>query len=217
VEGNRLYYVTAECQLRCLDAQGFRDGENNGPYRNEVFQDNAAADIVWELDICGRLGVFPHEATNSEVVPVGDLLMVSTSNGQNEGHTRVPSPRAPSLDGGGQAFRRSGLAHRRRRRAGAELNSAAIACISAVDSPSASSTTASGLPPNCRSVKTSTVTNRRFIALTLDAAGIISRMFVTPRFPEDRRSSQDGHRRDDPAPLAEPIEDGLALSTASMR
>jgi len=78
VEGNRLYYVTAECQLRCLDTQ--RGG-----------------DIVWELDMCGRLGVFPHEATNSEVLPVGDLLMVSTSNGQNEGHTRVPSPRAPSL------------------------------------------------------------------------------------------------------------------------
>jgi outer membrane protein assembly factor BamB len=95
VEGNRLYYVTAEAQLRCLDTQGFRDGENNGPYREEVFQDNAA-DIVWELDMC-RLGVFPHEASNSEVLPVGDLLMVCTSNGQNEGHTRVPSPRAPSL------------------------------------------------------------------------------------------------------------------------
>jgi outer membrane protein assembly factor BamB len=85
VEGNRLYYVTAECQLRSLDTQGFRDGENSGPH------------IAWELDMCGRLGVFPHEATNSEVLPVGDLLMVSTSNGQNEGHTRVPSPRAPSL------------------------------------------------------------------------------------------------------------------------
>jgi outer membrane protein assembly factor BamB len=77
VEGNRLYYVTAECQLRCLDTQ--------------------AGDIVWELDMCGRLGVFPHEATHSDVLPVGDLLMVSTSNGLNEGHTRVPSPRAPSL------------------------------------------------------------------------------------------------------------------------
>jgi len=97
VEGNRLYYVTAECQLRCLDTRGFRDGENNGPYREEVFRDNAAADIIWELDMCGRLGVFPHEATNSEVLPVGDLLLVSTSNGQNEGHTLVPSPRAPSL------------------------------------------------------------------------------------------------------------------------
>jgi hypothetical protein len=97
VDGNRLYYVTAECQLRSLDTEGFADDENDGPYRQETFQDNAAADIVWELDMCGRLGVFPHEATNSEVLPVGDLLMVSTSNGQNEGHTRVPSPRAPSL------------------------------------------------------------------------------------------------------------------------
>ena len=97
VEGNRLYYVTAECQLRSLDTHGFRDGENNGPYREELFQDNASADIVWELDMCDRLGVFSHEASNSEVLPVGDLLLVSTSNGQNEGHTRVPSPRAPSL------------------------------------------------------------------------------------------------------------------------
>jgi outer membrane protein assembly factor BamB len=97
VEGNRLYYVTAECQLRCLNTQGFRDGQNDGPYRDELFQDNTAADIIWELDMCARLGVFPHEASNSEVLPVGDLLMVCTSNGQNEGHTRVPSPHAPSL------------------------------------------------------------------------------------------------------------------------
>ncbi len=97
VEGNRLFYVTAECQLRALDTQGFRDGENTGPYRKEIFQDNAAADIAWELDMCSRLGVFLHEASNSEVLPLGDLLIVSTSNGQNEGHTGVPSPRAPSL------------------------------------------------------------------------------------------------------------------------
>ena len=77
VEGNRLYYVTAECQLRALDT--------------------ASGDIIWELDMCARLGVYAHEATNSEVLAVGDLLMVSTSNGQNEGHTIVPSPRAPSL------------------------------------------------------------------------------------------------------------------------
>jgi len=97
VEGNRLFYVTAECQLRSLDTQGFRDGENSGPYRDEPFQNNSAADIVWELDMCSRLGVFSHEASNSDVLPLGDLLIVSTSNGQNEGHTSVPSPHAPSL------------------------------------------------------------------------------------------------------------------------
>ena len=97
VEGNRLYYVTAECQLRSLDTQGFLDRENSGPYSEEVFHDNTSADIVWELDMPAHLGVFPHEACNSEVLAMGDLLFVSTSNGQNEGHTRVPSPRAPSL------------------------------------------------------------------------------------------------------------------------
>ena len=96
VEGDRLYYVTAECQLRCLDTKGFGEGENDGPYRQEVFNGKAAADIVWQLDM-PALGVFPHEACNSDVLPLGDLLIVGTSNGQNEGHTRVPSPRAPSL------------------------------------------------------------------------------------------------------------------------
>jgi outer membrane protein assembly factor BamB len=96
VEGDRLYYVNAECQFRCLDTQGFGDNENDGPYREEVFKDNAAADIVWQLDM-PALGVFPHEACNSDVLPLGDLLIVGTSNGQNEGHTRVPSPFAPSL------------------------------------------------------------------------------------------------------------------------
>lgn len=97
VDGNRLYYMTAECQLRCLDTNGFRDGENNGPFQNEPFKDRQSSDIIWELDVCARLGVFVHEAANSEVLPIGDLLLVCTSNGRNEGHTRVPSPRAPSL------------------------------------------------------------------------------------------------------------------------
>ncbi|HEX5833781.1 MAG TPA: PQQ-binding-like beta-propeller repeat protein, partial [Pyrinomonadaceae bacterium] len=96
VEGERLYYVTAECQLRSLDTRGFSDGENDGPYREEIFKDNAAADIIWQLDM-PALGVFPHEACNSDVLLLGDLLIVNTSNGQNEAHTRVPSPRAPSL------------------------------------------------------------------------------------------------------------------------
>jgi outer membrane protein assembly factor BamB len=78
VEGDRLYYVTAECQLRRLDIKDKR------------------ADVAWQLDM-PALGVFPHEACNSNVLPLGDLLIVGTSNGQHEGHTRVPSPFAPSL------------------------------------------------------------------------------------------------------------------------
>jgi outer membrane protein assembly factor BamB len=96
VEDDRLYYVTADCQLRSLDTKGFDDGENDGPYREEIFTGKGAADIVWQLDM-PALGVFPHEACNSDVLALGDLLVVGTSNGQNEGHTRVPSPHAPSL------------------------------------------------------------------------------------------------------------------------
>ena len=47
-------------------------------YQDEIFQGDAAADIVWELDMCSRLGVFAHEASNSEVLPIGELLIVST-------------------------------------------------------------------------------------------------------------------------------------------
>jgi outer membrane protein assembly factor BamB len=97
IEGDRLYYVTAECQLRCLDTHGFRDAENDGPYQAETFKDDCSADVVWELDMVARLGVFPHEASNSDVLALGDLLIVCTSNGVNEGHTRVVSPRAPGL------------------------------------------------------------------------------------------------------------------------
>jgi len=81
VKDDRLYYVTADCQLRSLKTKSFRGGKT---------------EMVWQLDM-PALGVFPHEACNSDVLRLGDLLMVGTSNGQNEGHSGVPSPFAPSL------------------------------------------------------------------------------------------------------------------------
>jgi len=43
---------------------------------------------------CAPAWASSHEASNSEVLPVGDLLLVSTSNGQNEGHRAFPRRRA---------------------------------------------------------------------------------------------------------------------------
>jgi len=99
LEGERIYYVTAQCQLRCLDAAGFRDEQNDGPFIDEKDTGATAADRIWELDMAATLGVFPHEATNCSVISSGDVLLVCTSNGVDEAHTRVASPRAPSFIG----------------------------------------------------------------------------------------------------------------------
>ena len=40
---------------------------------------------------------YPHNMSNSSPVIWGDLVFVSTSNGQDEGHVHIPSPKAPSI------------------------------------------------------------------------------------------------------------------------
>lgn len=99
VEGDRLYYITSQAQIRCLDVEGFADGENDGPRVDEGATGPHHADLVWEVDMGTQLGVYPHEAPNGSIVSVGDLLMVSTSNGVDESHTDIPAPRAPSFIG----------------------------------------------------------------------------------------------------------------------
>src|SRR5258708_2948256 len=44
-----------------------------------------------------EVGSQPHNMSNSSPVSYGDLLFVSTSNGQDESHVHIPSPKAPSI------------------------------------------------------------------------------------------------------------------------
>jgi outer membrane protein assembly factor BamB len=97
VEGNRLWVVTNRCELMCLDTEGFHNGENTGPYQDEVDTDLEDADIVWSLDMMDELGVFPHNLATSSPVVYGDYVYVLTSNGVDEAHLEIPSPRAPSF------------------------------------------------------------------------------------------------------------------------
>ena len=97
VEGTRLYYVTNRCDVMCLDTQGFRDGENNGPYKDEKLTGKADADIIWKFDMMEEVGSQPHNMANSSPVSFGDLIYVSTSNGQDESHVHIPSPKAPAI------------------------------------------------------------------------------------------------------------------------
>jgi outer membrane protein assembly factor BamB len=77
VEDGRVYYVSNRAELVCLDA---KDGAR-----------------VWTFDMMAEVGTFPHNLANSSPVGFGELVFVSTSNGHDESHLKMPSPRAPSL------------------------------------------------------------------------------------------------------------------------
>ena len=77
VEGTHLYYVSNRGVLWCL-------GINHG-------------DAVWSFDMMEEVGSYPHNMSNSSPVIWGDLVYVSTSNGQDESHVHIPSPKAPAI------------------------------------------------------------------------------------------------------------------------
>ncbi|HKE84778.1 MAG TPA: PQQ-binding-like beta-propeller repeat protein, partial [Vicinamibacterales bacterium] len=97
VEGKRLYYVSNRGVVFCLDTEGFRDNENNGPFKDEKLTGPNDADIIWSFDMLEEVGSYPHNMSNSSPVINGDLVYLSTSNGQDESHVHIPSPRAPSI------------------------------------------------------------------------------------------------------------------------
>ncbi len=97
VEGDRLWVVTNRAEVACLDANGFYDGRNNGPYRAEGGATRREADIIWLFDMMKQLGVVQHNMASCSVTAGGDLLFVCTSNGVDESHERIPAPDAPSF------------------------------------------------------------------------------------------------------------------------
>ncbi len=97
VEGKRIYYVSNRCELVCADAEGFLDGENDGPYKDEKYKEKQDADIIWIYDMIEELGAFPHNLATSSPVGYGDLIFTLTSNGVDEGHLNMPVPDAPAF------------------------------------------------------------------------------------------------------------------------
>lgn len=97
VEGDRLWFVTNRGAVVCLDIDGFLDGDNDGPYRDEPSEEFDEADVIWQLDMMGELGVHQHNMANCSVTAWGDVLFVCTSNGVDEGHVNIAAPQAPSF------------------------------------------------------------------------------------------------------------------------
>lgn len=100
VVGDRLWVVTNRCEVMCLDLNGFYDDENDGD-TSEVDSEKEDADIIWSLDMYENeaLGVFPHNLATSSPLLYKDTLYLVTSNGVDEAHLEVPSPRAPCFLG----------------------------------------------------------------------------------------------------------------------
>jgi outer membrane protein assembly factor BamB len=96
-EGDRIWYISNECTIVCADTEGFTDGENDGPYTDEKYSGPQHADFIWVYDMMDELGVFPHNLATSSPLVVGDRIFVITSNGVDEGHLTIPSPRSPSF------------------------------------------------------------------------------------------------------------------------
>ena len=97
VDGDRLYFVNNRAELVAADIHGFRDKENDGPVTDEKLTTEKDGDVVWRFDMIAEVGAFPHNLANSSPVSFGDLVYVSTSNGHDESHVKVPSPQAPSI------------------------------------------------------------------------------------------------------------------------
>ena len=97
VEGDRLWFVTSRGEVRCLDTEGFRDGENDGPVVDEQHTEVVEADVVWVTDMMRELRVSQHNMCSCSVTSIGDILLVNTSNGLDESHINLPAPDAPSF------------------------------------------------------------------------------------------------------------------------
>ena len=91
VEDGRVYYVSNRAEVVCADVEGFLDGKNDGPFKEEKYTSPLDGDFIWVLDMMEELGVFPHNLI------VNDLVYVVTSNGVEKDHITIPSPRAPSF------------------------------------------------------------------------------------------------------------------------
>ncbi len=97
VDGDRVWFVTSRGEVACLDAEGFLDGENDGPYKAEDNENKDEADVIWKFDMMGELGVSQHNMCSCSVTCAGDILLVNTSNGLDESHINLPAPDAPSF------------------------------------------------------------------------------------------------------------------------
>ncbi len=91
------YFTSNRGQVVAVDIDGFQDGTNDGPIKDEKLTGKNDPDFIWIFDMMEEVGSFPHNLSNSSPVVYQNLLFVNTSNGQDESHVNIPSPKAPAI------------------------------------------------------------------------------------------------------------------------
>jgi outer membrane protein assembly factor BamB len=91
------YFTSNRGQVVAADIDGFQDGTNDGVIKDEKLTGKNDPDFIWMFDMMEEVGSFPHNLSNSSPVVYQNLLFVSTSNGQDESHVNIPSPKAPAI------------------------------------------------------------------------------------------------------------------------
>ena len=106
VEGDRMWFVTNRGEVRCVDTEGFHDGENDGEFQQEEeiakqggkpYDMLKEADVIWDYDMMKELGISQHNMCSCSITGFGDLLFICTSNGVDYEHNYIPAPNAPSF------------------------------------------------------------------------------------------------------------------------
>ncbi len=97
VEDGVVYYMSNRGELMAVDVDGFRDGTNDGLVKDEKNTKETDVDVIWRYDMMDEIGVQQHNMANASPVSFGDLIFVNTSNGQDESHVNIPSPKAPAI------------------------------------------------------------------------------------------------------------------------
>jgi outer membrane protein assembly factor BamB len=97
IENGVAYFTSNRGQVLAVDVEGFHDKENDGPFKDETLTGPHAPDVLWMFDMIEEVGAFPHNLANSSPVSFQNLIFVSTSNGQDESHVNIPSPKAPAI------------------------------------------------------------------------------------------------------------------------
>lgn len=98
---NRVYYLSNNGELVCLDVDGFHDSENDGDFKSESFTGELDGDVVWKISLIEELGIHKRDMGDignpvSSPVIVNGFVFVMTGHGVNT-IGAAPNDQAPSF------------------------------------------------------------------------------------------------------------------------